>query len=275
MLQIISWCGTIYPVVLNNSNALPGTAQSIATESVVPPPRVCLQCGKGFIGRKKKYCSSECRRNYDNILHKAKSYGKRSCESCGGEYTAKFKTQKYCSEICGRKGIALERIKRNRPVVDGVTMKRCAVCKEYKPMDLYNYHHNSASCDGFSSKCKPCTKEKSRRYFQTPAGKASHAAAHEKQKASGKIYKSRKIFTCKHCGIEFRKKPTGGNKGFYCSRECSFKDYKTRFAARTRQVVPPQRGWQAMQDMDREVRHLRGLVCGQVAEGDNVQERVV
>lgn len=48
----------------------------------------------------------------------------------------------------------------------------------------------------------------------------------------GIVWRSRKVCKCKWCGVEFRPKLNGDNKGFYCSRECSFKDSKARFADR-------------------------------------------
>jgi 5-methylcytosine-specific restriction endonuclease McrA len=58
-------------------------------------------------------------------------------------------------------------------------------------------------------------------------------------RARGKTHRSLTVSTCRFCGIEFRKKTNGNNKGFYCSRKCAFNNSKARFSNRTRQVVPP------------------------------------
>lgn len=64
---------------------------------------VCLNCNKKFRrnnrGRRKKYCSSKCRREHYYEKGNAKTYS-ASCEYCGKSFEGYSKARKYCSREC-------------------------------------------------------------------------------------------------------------------------------------------------------------------------------
>lgn len=64
--------------------------------------KICLYCGKKLeqkqTGRRKKYCSIECKREWEKGHRKIYIL---KCEYCGKEYESKgFKNRKYCSHDC-------------------------------------------------------------------------------------------------------------------------------------------------------------------------------
>lgn len=67
---------------------------------------ICKECGKDFPdthkpgtrGRKKEFCSDECRRKFDRE-RRALRYSK-ICEQCGKEFTTSSPKQKFCCRVC-------------------------------------------------------------------------------------------------------------------------------------------------------------------------------
>lgn len=64
---------------------------------------ICIYCNKKFMrnnrGRRKKYCSSKCRREHYYEKGNAKTYS-ASCEYCGKSFEGYSKARKYCSREC-------------------------------------------------------------------------------------------------------------------------------------------------------------------------------
>lgn len=62
----------------------------------------CRTCKKAILqnttGRKRLYCSEECRRKWNNYIQP--TYYEHNCEHCGKNYKSRSKEQKYCSNEC-------------------------------------------------------------------------------------------------------------------------------------------------------------------------------
>lgn len=77
-----------------------------------PKPTVCINCGKNIIhvnkrGPYSKYCSTECRREYDKQTKRQRAENKEyknTCEYCNSKFNSRNKSTKYCSEECKKKG---------------------------------------------------------------------------------------------------------------------------------------------------------------------------
>lgn len=87
----------------------------------------CEYCGKEFSGRKKKYCSNECRKEADKLNKRIHYVGKREkiCAFCGKELP-KFKTR-YCSKECGNRA---NHAKTGRLSHSEILTKTCVICGE-------------------------------------------------------------------------------------------------------------------------------------------------
>lgn len=147
----------------------------------------CEYCGQSFEqthpGRKKKYCSEECRRAADKArqLKRAKLSRKQLvCQRCGKEFTGARRNQKYCSREC------LQR-RHPKPI-----KKRCELCG--KPFVADNI---AASRQRFCS--KPCA----RQWWLENRDK-------------GKLY----TYVCQNCGKEYQ--TPYSNRDTCCSRECGW-----------------------------------------------------
>ena len=70
---------------------------------------ICPTCGEPFeqpeIGRKRKYCSEECRRRYWSVHPEKQKLATHTfvCQYCGKEFQATGNDRKFCSTICYQK----------------------------------------------------------------------------------------------------------------------------------------------------------------------------
>lgn len=90
--------------------AIPGTKSKYCSDGC-KPKRICVICGKEFIGIKTSaYCSSECRKHSDCRKARARAESKHIseikptvCKNCGNEFMPQYgnKLRKFCSNKCG------------------------------------------------------------------------------------------------------------------------------------------------------------------------------
>lgn len=74
------------------------------------------------------------------------------CPMCKKEFQSRRKTAKYCSQKCQWDS------KRLPPLTEPITEKKCASCKEVKPVDEYT--KNKLSRDGYWQYCNGCNKKR-------------------------------------------------------------------------------------------------------------------
>lgn len=58
---------------------------------------VCVQCGREFSGRKKKFCSANCRVAFHGVTQDLQE---KICPVCGKKFMQKVTWQEYCSANC-------------------------------------------------------------------------------------------------------------------------------------------------------------------------------
>lgn len=171
----------------------------------------CLECEKEFIetnkGRKKKYCSRKCGDKAKHRRYLEENKIVKVCEFCRKQYSARNKTQKYCSDSCSSKGTNNYEIIKNREYI-----KSCKVCdKEFT--SLYaNSKFCSSECKNsqYTHVCKHCnvefkSKEK-KRLFCSDKCSLEHTIKNE--------------CFCQKCGKRFMGDNRRANK--FCSRDCFY-----------------------------------------------------
>lgn len=180
---------------------------------------ICLNCNKQYLSRKEnsKFCSIECKYNYNRIEH--------LCDYCGKPHIVykyvyeKYKngTHKklYCSRECANKGLITS------------TTKKCFYCnnefsvensvknaQKFCSMDCYNKYRNLKN--KFETKlCKQCNKE-----FKTYHHNQKYCSTECSKTAS----QNRSLCTCDSCGKTFEriKSEISKNKKHFCSKECMY-----------------------------------------------------
>jgi len=111
----------------------------------------CAQCGKKFYVKpaleRVRFCSTTC-------YHKSmEEQFEKTCKHCGTDFTVERCRKDeavYCSWDC-----AMEAQQRPR---DELGNLRCSSCKEYMPPD--EFHNSSFTLDGFSLRCKECSRHR-------------------------------------------------------------------------------------------------------------------
>lgn len=180
---------------------------------------ICLNCNKQYFSRKEnsKFCSIECKHNYNRIEH--------LCDYCGKPHIVykniyeKYKngTHKklYCSRECANKGLITS------------TTKKCFYCgnefsvensvkniQKFCSMNCYkNYRNKKIQLE--TKICKVCSKE-----FNT----YHHNQKYCSVECSKKAFQNRSVCTCNNCGKVFEriKSEVSKNKNHFCSKECMY-----------------------------------------------------
>lgn len=85
------------------SHGLGGYGKNYAPDSEIQiDDNHCMTCNKKLVqsktGRKRKFCSEECRREYWNVLHHT-TYS-HVCQYCGKEFESYVTNSKYCCHNC-------------------------------------------------------------------------------------------------------------------------------------------------------------------------------
>lgn len=129
---------------------------------------ICKKCGKPFEqntkGRKKLYCSDQCRRELDKENKRIQYIGKRemACRQCGKELP-KFKTR-FCSDECRNR---YENIQKGAISHPEILKKKCIVCgKEFETWRS-NKKTCSKECSKYNDNHKPYNSKRERaRYLK-------------------------------------------------------------------------------------------------------------
>lgn len=125
--------------------------------------KVCINCGESIIHTNKrgpysKYCSTECRREYDKQTKRQRAENKEYkniCEYCNIEFNARHKTTKYCSDEC-----------RKNKKIQEITLRRTKICKYCGEQFIYkNIKQVYCSNNCATEANKLIVKEKSKRDF--------------------------------------------------------------------------------------------------------------
>lgn len=225
---------------------------------------VCKFCGKEFEGRKKKYCSDECRIAYGNAEYMKKyreqnpekPYEERMCGHCGERFVTNKYQQIYCSRSCKRKSKYYRydkelRIKNNYEIKSiTYTCKQCG--KEYHPRtskdrDIFcsrechqEFMHSNAKQKVFEPKltymkhCEICGE-----YFETKSNKRTKCSdclyeenknrSIERQKIQVREAYEKEVEEkeCDHCGKKFVPELAPGWKTKrFCSDICAKRHHK-------------------------------------------------
>lgn len=153
----------------------------------------CHMCHKKFDGRKKKYCSDECRFEYDKIKKREvyrieNGLDSRQCNFCSKPFTPKTNgaSCKYCSESCVKEVRRAENRERNRKaknLYEKYEEQRC--CKQCS-LDISDRSLDTIFC---SKNCGEMY-----RYAQeerTPWEEYLKAMAEQKERTQARIDKER------------------------------------------------------------------------------------
>ena len=144
----------------------------------------CAECGREFTGRKKKYCSLQCR----NRHYSQQNPGKRNCAQCGVDIPMHAHgRKKYCSAECRTEGAIARSAARQ-----------------------------------IAHDCEWCGSEftgtPSRKYCSTECRDARNRKASRDSGRKASVVGSA---NCQHCGVKFEVRANTG--GLYCSRACNLK----------------------------------------------------
>jgi len=130
----------------------------------------CKKCGEPFTGPgRQEYCSSKCKRiaqKKRNQLGISVISDIKICIICGRKYSGR--NNKYCSRTC-----FLNRNFRTEP--NGMVLKKCTQCGEFKPANTDNFSRNKNTIHGWASICKQCSTEKHKQWQATGHAKKLRA----------------------------------------------------------------------------------------------------
>jgi predicted nucleic acid-binding Zn ribbon protein len=186
----------------------------------------CHMCHKKFDGRKKKYCSDECRFEYDK-LKKREVYrienglDSRQCNFCSKPFTPKTNgaSCKYCSELCEKE----KRIEENREryrkknglELPDETPTKCEVC-------LADISHKRFGAKYCSKKCKNKADDRKKGHKPWEEWVEEQALNGARQRLATSLvdYVKRRetirTVECAYCKAEFK---TFDQRQNYCSSE--------------------------------------------------------
>jgi hypothetical protein len=166
--------------------------------SRITPPREqqCVGCQRWFVGRKRKFCSKECRQIRRTMLHEAD----RECPTCGIEFKPTLPKHRFCTRACGIKY-------RNQVGIQGVVCncKRCG--KEFHP----KAHDRTTFC---SRECAYSYLDQHGHYGEPREAQRRVTA---RAIADGMLHCLKRWRECKACGCRFYSRTATGQ---YCSDLC-------------------------------------------------------
>ena len=207
---------------------------------------ICKHCGCSFEqrtgpGRKQKFCSEECQRDWwaqNREQHKSYTY---ICQQCGKEYVAKEKNRdKFCSREC-----AYAHKAKDRP--ENIARQEAKRQAKHNTKIVY-------------AQCVECGAEFiQRRGRLTCSAQCQRLLNRRKYAEYAMERKGKNVCVCRECGKEFSA-PYGDKRRRFCSVECG-KCYNGRIHKRKRRAEKKGNG--PFHNIDpREVFERDSWTCG-------------